>query len=59
MQHTDFCIRTKIVCVNGLKFKLYAIWSKNLSMFQIFKTENDLLDYMKRVPHPSEYLTAK
>lgn len=49
MQHTDFCIRTKIVCVNGLKLKLYAIYSKNLSMFQIFKTENDLLDYMKRV----------
>ena len=44
--HTDFCIRTKIVCVNGLKFQMYAIWSKDLAAFQIFKTENELLDYM-------------
>lgn len=46
--HTDFCIRTKIVCINGLKFQMYAIWSKDLAAFQIFKTENELLDYMKK-----------
>ena len=46
--HTDFCIRRKIVCINDLKFQIYAIWSKDLSMFQIFKSENELLHYMKK-----------
>lgn len=48
MPHTDFRIRVKTVCVNGLNFQLYAIWSKDLTMFQIFKSENELLDYMKK-----------
>ena len=47
--HTDFCIRTKIVCINDLKFQIYAIWSKDVATFQIFKTEKELLDYMREL----------